>query len=95
MLSFATVVCFDLAKDIGGVPNKFESSYEKLKEVINDDDEDDTDKLLGKMMDDVFGVEGKLDYVTWRDNICKFAPYFFESEDLRRAVFAADRKSVV
>lgn len=87
MLNFATIECFRMTHEINGTPNKFESDLEKIKTICDDEEDQDTDFMLGKMMDDVFGMEGKLDFHVWSSAIAKHAPYMFDTHDLRREVF--------
>lgn len=79
---------FDLAKEFGGIDNKFEDHYDKIQEIIDNDDIDDPDAgLVGTFIDSIFGNESKLNYEPWAEAVCKTAPWFFESDDLRKKLF--------
>lgn len=86
LLKFATVYLFELTEKHEGITNHHAEQMDKIKEIIEDDD--DYDSMQGGVfLTNVFGNESKLEYEIWRDAIIKHTPYLFNPHLLRLEIF--------
>lgn len=86
LLKFATLYLFEFLETFSSVQNNFTDQYDKIKAIIEDDD--DYDSLQGgEFLSNVFGEEAKLQYDDWRENIIKHTPYLFNPHLLRLKIF--------
>ena len=78
---FSTVHLFEFARDLTGVDCPYEDHFDKLAEAHESLRED-------VFLDDVYGVNSKLDNEAWLSGVIKKGSWVFDSKQLRTKVFA-------